>query len=76
MYQAQITKTETGTPATAAIAHFMSHTLGGSGRAEAVDAEQGIWLIDVDDLTAARVEAHGDLVVRTQNGYTVEIEMP
>lgn len=75
MYQAQITKTETGAPVAAAAAHFMSHMLGGSGRAEAVDAEQGIWLIDIDSTNEEILEREGYLTAALV-GYIVEIEMP
>lgn len=73
MYQATITKT--GAPATAAAAHFTSVMLGGSGRAEAVDAEQSIWLIDISDANEEIIEREGYLTAEIA-GYIVEIETP
>jgi hypothetical protein len=75
MYQAQITHTATGTPVTdlgSAVA--VSAWLGGTA-AEAVDAELGIWLIDLNGYNADRVERDGYLGVSIK-GYTVEIDTP
>lgn len=74
MYQAQITNTRKA-PATAASAHFVSRMLGGNGRAETVDAEQGIWLIDISDANEEIIEREGYLTAAIA-GYIVEIEMP
>lgn len=76
MYQATITATATGTPISSKDhASYISTLLGGVQYAEEVDAEQGIWLIDVNDYNETRIEHDGYLGVSVQ-GYTVEIEMP
>ena len=76
MYQAQITATATGAPiAEASHANYIATLLGGVGTAEQVDAEQGIWLIDLNDYNETRLEQDGYLGVSVK-GYTVEIEMP
>ena len=75
MYQAQITKTETGAPVTFRFAvSDIVHALGGA-RAEAVDAEQSIWLIDIDSTNEEIIEREGYLTAALV-GYIVEIEMP
>lgn len=75
MYQAQITATRDGDTTDLATATLMSHLLGGSGRAETVDAEQSIWLIDIDSTNEEILEREGYLTAALV-GYIVEIEMP
>lgn len=75
MYQAQITKTETGAPVTFrfAVADIV-HALGGASL-EPFDVEEGIWLIGIDHYNSDRLERDGYLAISIY-GYTVEIEMP
>ena len=75
MYQAQITATRDSDTADLATATLMSHLLGGNGRAEAVDAEQNIWLIDIDSNNEEIIEREGYLTAALV-GFIVEIEMP
>lgn len=74
MYQAQITSNLDGQPAGASAAKTISHMLGGYD-AEAVDTEQGIWLVSLDSYNESRLEQDGYLGISI-SGYTVEIEMP
>lgn len=74
MYQAQITKTYTGEPGDLSDAIRASKALGGA-HVEAIDAEQGIWLVDVNAYNTAHIERDGYLAVSVF-GVTVEIEMP
>lgn len=76
MYQATITATATGNPISSKDhASYISTLLGGVHYAEEVDAEQGIWLIEVNDYNETRIEHDGYLGVSVK-GYTIEIEMP
>lgn len=75
MYQVQITKNETGAPVSRqTTANTVAIHLG-LQFAEAVDAEQGIWLVTLDADRAARLERDGYLTEQILR-YTVEIEMP
>ena len=74
MYQAQITKTHTEEPGDLDDAIRASKFLGGAN-VEEVDAEQGVWLIDMNAYNEARIERDGFFAVSV-NGITVEIEMP
>lgn len=76
MWQAQITRTETGAPITEpGPADFLSIALGGGVAAESVDAEQGVWLIDMNEHNSSVLERDGYFSVSIK-GYTVEIELP
>lgn len=73
MYQAQITKT--GQPITdQATADQISQSLAVKP-AEAVDTEQGIWLVDLGYADEARLEQNGYLALEV-GGYTIEIDLP
>ena len=75
MYQAQITDTKTGAPVTdQATADQISQSLAVRA-AEAVDAEQGIWLVDLGHADETRLEQDGYLTIQI-DGYTVEIDLP
>ena len=78
MYQAQITDTETGAPVSTAseVAALMRLMTPTAPQFEEVDAEQGIWLVSLNDWIAARVELHGGLLAWKQDGYRVDVEMP
>ena len=73
MYQAQITKD--GQPVTdQATADQVSQSLAVRA-AEAIDAEQGIWLVDLGYADQARLEQDGYLTIQI-DGYTVEVDLP
>ena len=73
MYQAQITKNST--PVTdQATADQISQSLAVKP-AEAIDAEQGIWLVDLGYTDETRLENDGYLTIQI-DGYTVEIDLP
>lgn len=73
MYQAQITKN--AQPVTdQATADQVSQSLAVRA-AEAVDAEQGTWLVDLGYADQARLEQDGYLTIQI-DGYTVEIDLP
>ena len=73
MYQAQITKN--GTPVTdQATADRISQSLAVHA-AEAVDTEQGIWLVDLGHADEARLEQDGYITIEI-GGCTVEIDLP
>lgn len=75
MYQAQITSTIDSKPAGPNVAKTISHMLGGTATAEPVDAEQGIWLIDIDSTNEEIIEREGYLTAAIA-GYVVEIDLP
>ena len=73
MYQAQITKN--AQPVTdQATADQISQSLAVRA-AEAVDTEQGIWLVDLGHADETRLEQDGYLTIQV-GGYTVEIDLP
>lgn len=73
MYQAQITKN--AQPVTdQATADQISRSLAVQP-AEAIDAEQGIWLVDLGYADETRLEHDGYLTIQI-DGYTVEIDLP